>query len=95
VDVSKLLAMCSPEAKESLQRQLLCQAGKDLSFMSVDDVVQFLETNGFAQYVNCFKEHNIDGGDLQELDVDGLKDMGVKALHASKIIKLVKKEKRN
>ena len=71
-----------------------CLRFADLSFMSVDDVAHFLECNGFGQYVQYFKDNEIDGGDLQELDVDGLKDMGVKALHASKIIKLVKKEKK-
>jgi hypothetical protein len=62
--------------------------------MSVDDVGHFLESKGFGQYVQCCKDNGINGGILQELDVDGLKEMGVQALHASKIIKLVKQEKK-
>lgn len=66
----------------------------DLSFMSVDDVEQFLESNGFGQYKESFRTNSIDGGDLQELQHDGLKELGVKPLHCSKILKLIKQEKK-
>lgn len=62
--------------------------------MSVDDVASFLETNEFGEYVELFKANKIDGGDLQELNNDSLKDLGVRPLHCSKIIKLVKQEKK-
>jgi hypothetical protein len=90
----KLLQNMSPDQRADLERQIFREAGRDLSVMSVDDVGQLLESKGFGRYVQCFKDNGINGGILQELDVDGLKEMGVQALHASKIIYLVKQEKK-
>ena len=62
--------------------------------MSVDEVAQLLESHGFGQYVGYLKDNDIDGGVLQELDVDGFKAMGVTPVDAAKLVKFVRQEKK-
>jgi hypothetical protein len=61
--------------------------------MSVDDVGHFLESHGYHQYVESFKTHKVDGGVMQDLDRDCLKELEVGALDTVKILGLIKQEK--
>ena len=62
--------------------------------MTVDDVARLLEEHGLSEYVESFKGNGIGGAMFQELDKDALKDLGVKALHCSKIMSIIKQEKK-
>jgi hypothetical protein len=94
-NLSQLIKMWSPEEKEMIREHLSLhhKKGKDLSFMSVDDVGHFLESHGYHQYVESFKTHKVDGGVMQDLDRDCLKELEVGALDTVKILGLIKQEK--
>ena len=48
------------------------------------------------QYVEKFRSEEIDGGLLQELDQDGLKELDVSSgLHRSKILKKIKETRKS
>eukprot|EP00118_Oscarella_pearsei_P023946 m.294339 g.294339 ORF g.294339 m.294339 type:complete len:5643 (+) comp40744_c0_seq7:98-17026(+) len=68
----------------------------DLSGMSVDDVSFWLADIGFGKYAENFKEEAVDGGTLQELDQDGLKEVGIKSgLDRAKILNKIRKKRLN
>ncbi|XP_065828093.1 uncharacterized protein [Oscarella lobularis] len=69
---------------------------RDLSGWTVDDVCSFLDDIGMKQYVEKFRSEEIDGGLLQELDQDGLKELDVSSgLHRSKILKKIKETRKS
>lgn len=62
--------------------------------MSVDDVAQLLEMGKLSKYVELFREKEIDGATLQELDIDAFEELGVKGIDRSKMIGIIKREKK-
>ena len=63
--------------------------------MTVEDVCEWLTNSNMSQYVDTFKEEQVDGGLLADLDEEALRDLGVvKSLHLKKILRKIKEMKK-
>jgi hypothetical protein len=54
---------------------------------SVDDVCSYLVSVGLGMYQEAFRTENVDGEIFRDLDADGCKELGVKALHQKKLLR--------
>ena len=67
----------------------------DSQLVTVKDVCEWLANSNMSQYVDAFKEEQVDGGLLADLDEGDLRDLGVvKSLHLKKILRKIKEMKK-
>ena len=66
--------------------------GQDISVfptLSVDDVADLLTKHRLSTFVETFRDEEIDGSMLLELDLDSLKDLGLNTFQAKKLLMLM------
>jgi ubiquitin C len=84
------IALCQDADLKQLQSEVQSLADSTvMSQMSVDEVVGFFAANGFDMYEQCVRELKVDGEILMDLDEAGCGDLGIKALHRKKLLRLV------
>jgi len=54
---------------------------------SVDEVCSYLVSLGLGMYKEAFRREQVDGESFPDLDVEGCKELGVKALHRKKLMR--------
>ena len=61
----------------------------DFSSLTVDGVAELLSKHRLGAFAETFKEEEIDGNMLIELDLDSLKDLGLNNFQAKKLMLLI------
>jgi len=70
-----------PSGNSLDQKNAAPNLDNDIATWSVDSVCEWLESEGFSQYVDTFKDNDIDGGILMSLTPDEmLSSLGIKSL---------------
>ena len=65
------------------------QSLKDISEMSIGEVAAFLISHNLGEFARKFKQEDIDGTLLKDLDEESLKVLGLNAFQAKKLLKLI------
>ncbi|CAE8600012.1 unnamed protein product [Polarella glacialis] len=79
---------------DKLQAALLSQVGSFVpSSMSVHEVCGFFAANGLAMYEAQLRQEQVDGQVLMDLDEEGCLELGIKALHRKKLLRLAEQLK--
>jgi len=88
MDMITLSSYDDSEKWESIREQITAAVDeralnwdeKPLEVWSLDDILQWLKDKGLEQYVESFKENDIDGQNMLELNESDLKDLGLKSI---------------
>jgi len=63
---------------------------KPLEHWTLDDILQWLKDNNLEQYCASFKENDIDGQNMQELNESDLRDLGIRSIgHRKQFMRLL------
>jgi len=68
---------------------------KPLEIWSLDDILQWLADKGMDKYIDSFRENDIDGENLLELNESDLRDLGIKSIGHRKLFMRHLTEARN
>jgi len=68
---------------------------KPLEIWTLDDILQWLADKGMEKYIDSFRENDIDGENLLELNESDLRDLGIKSIGHRKLFMRHLTEARN